>query len=231
MPSLIDEILPGRYKMSREEVIGTIMEAIVRQDEEALAQNVSKGLEQGVEPLVIINEGITPGLRKVGDLFANEEVFLPELVLAGQIVTEVMHVVEAKLRGNGAESLNKGLVLMATVRGDVHDIGKNLVILLLKASGYEVENLGKSVAAETIAKKVIELKPQIVGLSSLLSTTMPAQREVIETINESGVRESVKILVGGAPVTREWAEKIGADGYAENASEAVIEADRVMGYR
>ena len=120
---------------------------------------------------------------------------------------------------------------MATVSGDVHDIGKNLVILLLRASGYDVENLGKSVAAETIAKKVIELKPQIVGLSSLLSTTMPAQMHVIETIKEAGVRESVKILVGGAPVTRKWAEKIGADGYAENASEAVIEADRVMGYR
>jgi len=217
--------------MSKEEIIGSVVEAIVRQDEESLNERVVQGLEQGIEPLVIIHEGITPGLRKVGDLFANEELFLPELVLAGQIVTEVMHVVEEKLKGSDAKSLNKGLVLMATVSGDVHDIGKNLVILLLRASGYDVENLGKSVAAETITKKVIELKPQIVGLSSLLSTTMPAQMHVIETIKEAGVRESVKILVGGAPVTRKWAEKIGADGYAENASEAVIEADRVMGYR
>ncbi len=204
--------------MSKEEIIGSVVEAIVRQDEESLNARVVKGLEQGIDPLVIIHEGITPGLRKVGDLFANEELFLPELVLAGQIVTEVMHVVEEKLKGNDAKSLNKGLVLMATVSGDVHDIGKNLVILLLRASGYDVENLGKSVAAETIAKKVIELKPQIVGLSSLLSTTMPAQMHVIETIKEAGIRESVKILVGGAPVTRAWAEKIGADGYAENAS-------------
>lgn len=217
--------------MSKETVITSIMEAIVNQDKEALNHVVLKGLGEGIDPLEIINEGITPGLRKVGDLFANEEVFLPELVLAGQIVTEVMHVVEKAIKGDGSNALNKGLVLMATVHGDVHDIGKNLVVLLLRASGYEVQNLGKSVAAETIVKKVIELNPQIVGLSSLLSTTMPGQREVIETIKESGVRDGVKILVGGAPVTRGWAEKIGADGYAENASAAVIEADRIMGYR
>ena len=217
--------------MSMEEVITSIIEAIVNQDKEALNNVVLKGLEGGIDPLVIINEGITPGLRKVGDLFANEEVFLPELVFAGQIVTEVMHVVEEQIKGGGSNTLNKGLVLMATVHGDVHDIGKNLVVLLLRASGYEVQNLGKSVAAEIIVKKVIELNPQIVGLSSLLSTTMPGQREVIETIKESGIRDGVKILVGGAPVTRGWAEKIGADGYAENASAAVIEADRIMGYR
>jgi len=216
--------------MRKEEIITSIIETIVNQDKEALNNVVSEGLEEGVDPLVIINKGITPGLRKVGDLFANEEVFLPELILAGEIVTDVMHVVEEKIKGSGSNSLRKGLVLMATVHGDVHDIGKNLVILLLKASGYEVQNLGKSVAAETIVKKVIELHPQIVGLSSLLSTTMPAQRQVIETIEEAGIRDGVKILVGGAPVTREWAEKIGADGYAENASTAVIEADHIMGY-
>lgn len=216
--------------MSKEEIMTSIIETIVNQDKEALNRVVLEGLEQDIDPMVIINEGITPGLRKVGDLFANEEVFLPELVLAGEIVTEVMHVVEEKIKGSNSNALKKGLVLMATVHGDVHDIGKNLVVLLLRASGYEVLNLGKSVAAEVIVKKMMELHPQIVGLSSLLSTTMPAQRQVIETIKESGLREGVKILVGGAPVTREWAEKIGADGYAENASAAVLEADRVMGY-
>ena len=214
-----------------EEVTTGIIEAIVKQDEEELSRVVLKGLEEGIDPMAIINEAITPGLRKVGDLFADEEVFLPELVLAGQIVTETMHVLEEKIKGNSGNILNKGLVVMATVNGDVHDIGKNLVVLLLRAAGYEVLDLGKSVATRTIVEKVIELNPKIVGLSSLLSTTMPAQKQVVEAIVESGMRDQVKVLVGGAPVTREWAEKIGADGYAENASTAVMEADRVMGYR
>jgi len=217
--------------MSMEEVTTGIIEAIVKQDEEELSRVVLKGLEEGIDPMAIINEAITPGLRKVGDLFADEEVFLPELVLAGQIVTETMHVLEEKIKGNSGNILNKGLVVMATVNGDVHDIGKNLVVLLLRAAGYEVLDLGKSVATRTIVEKVIELNPKIVGLSSLLSTTMPAQKQVVEAIVESGMRDQVKVLVGGAPVTREWAEKIGADGYAENASTAVMEADRVMGYR
>ncbi|MBW2094179.1 MAG: corrinoid protein [Deltaproteobacteria bacterium] len=217
--------------MSMEEVTTGIIEAIVKQDEEELSRVVLNGLEEGIDPMAIINEAITPGLRKVGDLFADEEVFLPELVLAGQIVTEIMHVLEEKIKGNSGNILNKGLVVMATVNGDVHDIGKNLVVLLLRAAGYEVLDLGKSVATRTIVEKVIELNPKIVGLSSLLSTTMPAQKQVIEAIVESGMRDQVKVLVGGAPVTREWAEKIGADGYAENASTAVMEADRVMGYR
>ncbi len=217
--------------MSMEEVTTGIIEAIVKQDEEELSRVVLNGLEEGIDPMAIINEAITPGLRKVGDLFADEEVFLPELVLAGQIVTEIMHVLEEKIKGNSGNILNKGLVVMATVNGDVHDIGKNLVVLLLRAAGYEVLDLGKSVATRTIVEKVIELNPKIVGLSSLLSTTMPAQKQVVEAIVESGMRDQVKVLVGGAPVTREWAEKIGADGYAENASTAVMEADRVMGYR
>ena len=120
--------------------------------------------------------------------------------------------------------------MIATVQGDVHDIGKNLVTLLTGASGYEVVDMGKDVKATKILDKINEIEPDIVMLSSLLSTTMPAQKDTIQTIVEAGIRDKVKIMVGGAPVTRAWAEEIGADGYAEDASAAVIEADRIMGF-
>ena len=129
---------------------------------------------------------------------------------------------------SGESLKRKGLYLIATVEGDVHDIGKNLVHLLLSASGYEVVDLGKDVPTQKIVERVKQLNPDILGLSALLSTTMPGQRRVIEAIQEAGIREKVKIMVGGAPVTRNWAEKIGADGFAEDAASAVKEADRII---
>ncbi|RLB42205.1 MAG: cobalamin-binding protein [Deltaproteobacteria bacterium] len=204
-----------------------IIESVIKMDEDALTALVSSALEQGIDPLVIINDGLTVGLRKVGDLFAEEEIFLPELVLAGEIVTKVMETLKPRISGEGGVD-KKGRFLIATVKGDVHDIGKNLVALLLSASGYDVVDLGKDVSAETIVEKIDQLRPEIIGLSALLSTTMPAQKQVIEAIEEAGMREKVKIMVGGAPVTRDWAEQIGADGYAEDASSAVIVADRII---
>lgn len=213
--------------MTTDTLISDIIESVIKMDEDALTALVSSALEQGIDPLVIINDGLTVGLRKVGDLFAEEEIFLPELVLAGEIVTKVMETLKPRISGEGGVD-KKGRFLIATVKGDVHDIGKNLVALLLSASGYDVVDLGKDVSAETIVEKIDQLSPEIIGLSALLSTTMPAQKQVIEAIEEAGMREKVKIMVGGAPVTREWAEQIGADGYAEDASSAVTEADRIM---
>jgi len=213
--------------MTTDTLISDIIESVIKMDEDALTALVSSALEQGIDPLVIINDGLTVGLRKVGDLFAEEEIFLPELVLAGEIVTKVMETLKPRISGEGGVD-KKGRFLIATVKGDVHDIGKNLVALLLSASGYDVVDLGKDVSAETIVEKIDQLRPEIIGLSALLSTTMPAQKQVIEAIEEAGMREKVKIMVGGAPVTRDWAEQIGADGYAEDASSAVTEADRIM---
>jgi len=213
--------------MTTDTLISDIIESVIKMDEDALTALVSSALEQGIDPLVIINDGLTVGLRKVGDLFAEEEIFLPELVLAGEIVTKVMETLKPRISGEGGVD-KKGRFLIATVKGDVHDIGKNLVALLLSASGYDVVDLGKDVSAETIVEKIDQLRPEIIGLSALLSTTMPAQKQVIEAIEEAGMREKVKIMVGGAPVTRDWAEQIGADGYAEDASSAVIVADRII---
>ncbi len=210
-----------------DEHINNIIEELIKINKNNVIDLVSRGVSEGIDPMQIINEGLTVGLRKVGDLFAEEEIFLPELVLAGKIVTEATENIKSKMvEGQNLEK--KGLFLISTVSGDVHDIGKNLVALLLSASGYQVEDLGKDVLTETIVEKVNELNPNIVGLSSLLSTTMPAQKDVIEALEKAGIRDKVKIMVGGAPVTRAWAKEIGADGYAENASEAVNEADKLI---
>jgi len=210
-----------------DEHINNIIEELIKINKNNVIDLVSRGVSEGIDPMQIINEGLTVGLRKVGDLFAEEEIFLPELVLAGKIVTEATENIKSKMvEGQNLEK--KGLFLISTVSGDVHDIGKNLVALLLSASGYQVEDLGKDVLTETIVEKVNELNPNIVGLSSLLSTTMPAQKDVIEALEKAGIRDKVKIMVGGAPVTRAWAEEVGADGYAENASEAVNEADKLI---
>jgi corrinoid protein of di/trimethylamine methyltransferase len=213
--------------MSSEEKLQRIIEAVVRIDPGILDDKIADALLAGVEPLKVVNEGITVGLRRVGDLFAEEELFLPELVLAGSIVTKAVEKLMSSFSGEKTIS-NKGTLLIATVKGDVHDIGKNLVTLIMTASGYEVIDLGTDVSAEVIVDKVTTLNPQLIGLSSLLSTTMPVQREVIQSLEEAGVRDQVSVLVGGAPVTKSWAEEIGADGYAENASQAVLEADRLM---
>ena len=210
------------------DILSRLIEAVVQTDEDKVMDLVTQGVEAGIEPLEIVNDGLTAGLRKVGDLFAEELIFLPELVLSGEIVTQAVESLKDSLAG-GKGLGNKATILLATVRGDVHDIGKNLVGLLLSASGYQVVDLGKDVATAAIVDQVASLKPDCLGLSALLSTTMVGQKEVVEALQEAGIRDKLKIMVGGAPVTRAWAKEIGADGFAQDASTAVTEADRLLG--
>jgi corrinoid protein of di/trimethylamine methyltransferase len=214
--------------MKAEEYLNPMIEAIVKEEEEVVRKWVSEGLAAGIDPMAIINQGLTVGLRRVGDLFADEEIFLPGLVMSAQIVTRALEGLKPRLKAE-QNLRSKGVCLIGTVYGDIHDIGKSLVALLLSASGYEVVDLGKSVPTETIVAKAKELKPQLIALSALLTTTMQEQRNVIETLERAGVRKNLKILVGGSPVSKGWAEEIGADGYAEDAVAAVAEANRVMG--
>jgi corrinoid protein of di/trimethylamine methyltransferase len=214
--------------MSTEEFVNDIIDAIIQLNAKEVAELSVKAINAGVPALVVVNQALTAGLRKVGDLFADEQMFLPELVQAGNMVAKTMEIIKPHLAA-GEGGKRRGLFMIATVAGDVHDIGKNLVSLLLSASGYEVIDLGKDVPTKVIVEKVTQLSPHILGLSALLSTTMPAQQKVIEVIEETGIRDKVKIMVGGAPVTRRWAEQIGADGFAEDAASAVKEADRILG--
>ena len=214
--------------MKAEDYLDPMIEAIVREEEEVVRRWVSESLTAGIDPMDIINQGLTVGLRRVGDLFADEEIFLPGLVMSAQIVTRVMEDLKPRLKSE-QNLRSKGVCLIGTVYGDIHDIGKSLVALLLAASGYEVVDLGKSVPTEMIVAKAKELKPQLIALSALLTTTMQEQRNVVESLERAGVRKNLKILVGGSPVSKGWAEEIGADGYAEDAVGAVAEANRVLG--
>lgn len=217
--------------MDKQEILSKIIAALMDQDREETNALVDKALANGVTPMEVLNEGLAAGLQELGVLFAEEEVFLPELLLAADITTEIMNRLQDKFESEETKIEKRGTILLATVEGDVHDIGKSLVGMIMNASGYNVIDAGKDVPNKKMIELVKEHKPDIVGLSSLLSTTMPAQQEFIEMAKEAGIRDQIKVIVGGAPVSRDWANKIGADGYAEDASGTVIEADMLLGLR
>jgi methylmalonyl-CoA mutase cobalamin-binding domain/chain len=165
----------------------------------------------------------------LGEMWKRGEVFLPEVVASAEIFKQCNALVEPALLASKEEVDVRHVVVMATVKGDLHDLGKNMVGAMLRTSGFEVHDLGKDVAADVIIRTVRELSPTIVGLSALLTTTVPYQETVIKSLVKEGLRERVKVMVGGAPVTPEWAERIGADGYANNAPEAVDIAKKLAG--
>ncbi|MCD7877189.1 MAG: corrinoid protein [Cloacibacillus porcorum] len=217
--------------MSKQEMLSKIIAALMDQDRTETNALVDKALENGVTPMEVLNEGLAAGLQELGVLFAEEEVFLPELLLAAEITTDIMKRLQDKFETEDTKIEKRGTVLLATVEGDVHDIGKSLVGMIMNASGYNIIDAGKDVPNKKMIELVKEHKPDIEGLSSLLSTTMPAQQEFIEMAKEAGIRDQIKVIVGGAPVSRDWANKIGADGYAEDASCTVIEADMLLGLK
>lgn len=214
--------------MNRQDIMDKMVAALMEQDHDEVLDMVDKALEAGISPMDILNKGLAAGLQELGVLFAEEEVFLPELLLAADITMEVMNNLSDRFEDSEHRIEKRGKVLLATVEGDVHDIGKSLVGMIMNASGYEVIDAGKDVANTKLIDMAKELKPDIVGLSSLLATTMPAQGEFIEMAKEAGIRDDIIVMVGGAPVSRDWAEKIGADGFSEDASGAVVEADRLL---
>jgi corrinoid protein of di/trimethylamine methyltransferase len=183
-----------------------------------LAQQV---IEAGIDPLAAINDGFVKGLDQVGEAFGCGDMFLPDLVLAAEAMKAAVAVLEPELERTGQERSVLGKVVIGTVAGDIHDIGKTLVATMLSASGFQVFDLGVDVAVTAFAEKAREVGADIVGVSSLLTTTMVKQRDVIEALDDMGLRPQVKVMVGGAPVTQSWAAEIGADGYSEDAMGAV----------
>ena len=215
--------------MANQDIMEKIIAALMDQDRDETRALVKKALAEDVSPMDILNKALAAGLQELGVLFAQEEVFLPELLLAADIVTEIMNELKAEFKKSSAKIEKRGTVLLCTVEGDVHDIGKSLVGMIMNACGYEIIDAGKDVPNTKMIELVKELHPDIVGLSSLLATTMPAQKEFIEMAKEAGLRDQIKVMVGGAPVSKDWAIKIGADGWSEDASGAVLEADRILG--
>jgi corrinoid protein of di/trimethylamine methyltransferase len=198
--------------------------------EDELAEELAqRALREGVDPLRAIDEGYIPGIDDVGEAFGDGRAFLPELVMAGRAMKAAIDVLEPELSKAGAAREQLGTVVLATVKGDIHDIGKTLVGTMLSAQGFSVIDLGVDVSPDDLIAKVRKVGAHIVGLSSMLTTTMLAQRTTIQAIEAAGLRADVKILVGGAPVTATWADDVGADGYGEDAPSAVAAAKRAMG--
>ncbi len=211
------------------ELFEQMAQSIIDGDQEVSADLARQALAAGLDPLEAITHGYMPGVNKVGDDFACGVAFLPELVMAGEAMKAAIAVLEPAMKASGTSRQILGKVVLATVEGDIHEIGKSLVGTMLTSSGFEVYDLGVDVPAAEILAKAQEVGADIIGLSALLTTTMVKQKEVIDEVARRGMK--VKVMVGGAPVTREWVQKIEADGYSEDAIGAVNVAKELMGLK
>jgi trimethylamine corrinoid protein len=209
------------------EIFEKAIESIVKGDAVASTEMAKRGLSEGIDPLELINQGFVLGINKVGEMFDVGTLFLPELILSAKAMQDATDIINAAIPEG--ERQTQGRFLIGTVAGDVHDIGKTIVVSLLKASGFEVKDLGRDVSTETFIKEADDFKADIIGTSSLLTTTMPAQKELEEELKKAGLKERYKTMVGGAPVTQRWAKRIGADAFAENATTAVRLAKELIG--
>jgi len=196
-----------------------LYDAILSGDAKKAHATTEAALAAGVEPMTLIQESMVPAMDEVGRLFECEEYFVPELLLAGRAMKSAMELLKPRLSAAGQRMAVR--VVIGTVKGDLHDIGKNIVASMLEGSGFEVIDLGTDVSPERFVSAVDERKPQVVCMSALLTVTMPAMKLTIDALRTAGLRTQVKVLIGGAPVTMQYAREIGADGYSENASGAV----------
>ena len=207
-----------------EEIINQIITAVVEGEPEQVVELTQKAIAAGLEPMTIIDQGLIPGMDIVGAKFSSGEYFLPNLIISANGMQEAMKLLEPELRARQQERKSAGKVVIGTVHGDIHEIGKSLVATMLSANGFQVYDLGVDVPVNAFIAKIRETGANLLGLSALLTTTMVVQREIITELKKAGLREQVKVMVGGAPVTRSWAAEIGADGYAEDAIGAVAVA-------
>ncbi len=207
--------------------IEQIKEAVVAGKHKEIVGLVETAVKDQIDLNSIINEGLIEAMDIVGRKFGTGEIYVPEMLVAAATMKKGLAVIQPLLKG--AASQPKGTVVMCTVKGDLHDIGKHLVIMMLEGAGFRVIDLGVDLSAEKLVEQVIEIKPEVLGLSALLTTTMPEMQRVIATFHEGGLRDRVKIMVGGAPVDAKFAAKIGADGYGKDAAEAVQLAKSLIG--
>ena len=203
-----------------------LSEALFRGDISQVKEITQRALQEKIEPKEILEQGLIKGMEVVGIKFKNNEIFLPEVLLASQAMYGGLELLQPKLIKSGVKSVGK--VIIGTAKGDLHDIGKNLVAMMLKGGGFEVIDLGIDVSPEKFLKAAQEHKPDIVGISALLTTAMIGMMDVVAALERAGLRDKIKVMVGGAPVTQEFANEIGVEGYASNAASAVDKAKELL---
>ena len=196
-------------------------------DEEAAVEAAQAVVDEGAAVGAVI-DSLTDGMREIGEQFARMDIFLPEMMTAAQAMKAVLKVLEPAMQEQAAMAEKKGVVVIATVEGDMHEIGKDIVINLLEVNGFEVHDMGINVNALDIVNEAVKVNADIIGASALMTTTMPQQRDLIEILTEKGMRDRFHVILGGAPVTREWVDEAGADSWGENAAVAVQVLERVM---
>lgn len=200
--------------------------AVIKGAMDEAEEETQKLMEVGEDPQTILNQGLIAAMDIVGDRFAQGKMFVPQMLRSAKTMQQCVELLKPHFEEG--QMVTKGKVIMGTVRGDLHDIGKNLVAMIMEGAGFTILDLGVSVNPETFLEKVQAEHPDILGLSALLSTTMPAMKETIQALSEAGIRDSVKVMVGGAPVTAKFAEEIGADAYAPDAATAAVEAKKLL---
>jgi corrinoid protein of di/trimethylamine methyltransferase len=212
-----------------DDLFAAMRQAVIDGDPAAATALAEQALAEGVSPLAAIEDGFVPGLTYVGEQFGLGELFLPDMMLAARAMQKAVAILEPELARQSATRHVTGRVVLGTVKGDIHEIGKNLVGMMLATSGFEVHDLGVDVAPERFVDAAREHDADIIGVSALLTTTMAGQRTVVEAVAAAGLRPKVKVMVGGAPASASWASEIGADGYSEDAIGAVALARKLVG--
>jgi methylmalonyl-CoA mutase cobalamin-binding domain/chain len=215
--------------MTHDEILTSLYEETLVGNAPAVKEGVEKGLEQGLDPGKMLYDALIPSLEEVGARFERGDYFVPEMLIAARAMQGALDILRPLLAETGAKPV--GTFLMGTVKGDVHDIGKNLCNIMLEGAGFTVIDLGVNVAPETFVDQINEHEPDIVGFSAFLTTTMPMFKANINALEKAGVRENVAVMVGGAPVTQEYADAVGADGYSADASSAVKKAKDLIEHR
>jgi len=211
------------------ELLQSMRQSIVDGAPDSARTLAETSIHAGVDPLVAIHDGFVAGMSHVGNQFAQRKMFLPDMVAAAEAMKAAMGVLEPELKRQGTDRPSSGTVVLGTAKGDIHEIGKTLVGTLLGANGFRVHDLGVDVSAEQFAAAAKDFHADVVGVSALLTTTMKGQKNVIEFFERTGLRPHVKVIIGGAPVTRQWAEEIRADGFAKDAVSAVALVQGLMG--
>ena len=204
--------------MSEKEILERLKKCVIEMDVDGAKAAANEAMAQNIDPLTCIEKGLSEGMKVISDMFDNAQIYVPQIIISAEAFTDAVEILAPHVKGGYSA---KGKIILHTVEGDIHDIGKNIVAILLQANGYEVIDLGRDVLVSKVVDAAVENDVDCIGGSALMTTTMPAQREIVNELKDRGIRDQFKCLFGGAPTSQEWVDQIGADGWAENAAAAV----------